>query len=274
MTRKTYRRNWLRLRGIYEKMAFRRFHKAILRAMSNFPYNEITEENYDYVTREFITNKPIAEAFEEVYFAIGSRHGKKIREALRKEIAAENKALSDPDPDYVQRYKNFIKEWVLRNAGTKIKSVRESLIKEVLRIISEGIENRENIRDLAQNLQDRIGNPNFYYWQSMRIARTETTAAANLGAIRAADDAEVLYEKEWISTLDKRTRRRPQDEYDHWDMDGARVDEGKEFNVDGDMLQYPGESGGSAGNVINCRCTVVLLIKRDANGRIMMKPTS
>lgn len=259
------------MKGIYEKTAYRRFSQAIGGSLETFPFDELTKDNYVYVTKEFVTNKPILDAFIDIYYEIGIRHAAKVGKAIRDEIQAETKALADDDPEYVKNYKRFVSEWVLKNAGTKIRSVRESLIKEIIKIISEGFEDRLTLQELTSELKKRIKAPGFYRWQALRIARTETTAAANLGALKAGDDSGVLYEKEWISSIDKRTRRKPRDEYDHVEMDGVTVDDGKDFDVQGDALRFPGAPEGDASNVINCRCTVVLLIKRDAAGRIVYR---
>ena len=36
-----------------------------------------------------------------------------------------------------------------------------------------------------------------------------------------------------------------------------------------DELAYPGDPKGRAGNVINCRCTVGIIPKRDASGSLI-----
>jgi len=43
-------------------------------------------------------------------------------------------------------------------------------------------------------------------------------------------------------------------------MDGVRVPLNENFNVDGEMLEYPGDPSGSAGNIINCRCGYEILV--------------
>ena len=54
-------------------------------------------------------------------------------------------------------------------------------------------------------------------------------------------------------------------------MDGKKVNFSDGFIVPStksiDMMMYPGDPNGSAGNVCNCRCTVAFVPMRDANGR-------
>lgn len=56
-------------------------------------------------------------------------------------------------------------------------------------------------------------------------------------------------EKVWIAIHDNRVR------HTHLGADGQVSRDGK-FNVGGEILEYPGDPSGSAGNTINCRCTI------------------
>ena len=89
-------------------------------------------------------------------------------------------------------------------------------------------------------------------WQTraVRIARTEATAAYNAGALEAMlqEGAGV---KVWLATGDPRTRDA------HLEAHGACVPVRDQFQVGGEKLLMPGDPSGSAGNVINCRCTMV-----------------
>jgi len=84
-----------------------------------------------------------------------------------------------------------------------------------------------------------------------RIVRTESVNAANYATNQSATDVfgKENLQKEWIATFDNRTR------IDHIQANGQVVDMDKKFMVGGEELSYPGDSSGSAANVINCRCT-------------------
>lgn len=62
-------------------------------------------------------------------------------------------------------------------------------------------------------------------------------------------------DKLWVARMDSRTRP------SHAAANGQRVRNSEVFTVGGEQLKYPGDSslGASAGNVINCRCTAVLV---------------
>ena len=74
--------------------------------------------------------------------------------------------------------------------------------------------------------------------------------AANVSQYQAAASAGVDMEKEWISTNDGRVR----DSHRH--IDGKRLALTAKFQVNGDLMGYPGDRSGSAKNVINCRCVI------------------
>ena len=89
-------------------------------------------------------------------------------------------------------------------------------------------------------------------WQTRaeRIARTETTGAFNAGADQAyAEEGAAV--KMWLCAPDARTRDA------HLAANGTCVSTDDSFDVDGEFLSFPGDPSGSAGNVINCRCTTI-----------------
>jgi len=84
-----------------------------------------------------------------------------------------------------------------------------------------------------------------------RIIRTESVNAGNFATNQSAIDifgAQNL-KKQWIASLDDRTRNA------HAQVNGQVVNMNEKFVVMGELLAHPGDSAGSAGNVINCRCT-------------------
>lgn len=89
-------------------------------------------------------------------------------------------------------------------------------------------------------------------WQTRArlIARTESTAVANYGAL-AALAAEGVTHKEWVATLDIRTRE------SHAEANGQVVRIDEEFRVGDEKLAFPGDPSATVGEVANCRCTMV-----------------
>ena len=93
----------------------------------------------------------------------------------------------------------------------------------------------------------------------VRIARTETTRIENkarLDAYQVGKDMGYKMVKRWVCVKDKKTRE------SHKHADGQTVEIDKPFIVDGEELMQPGDKNGSAGNVINCRCTMIAGISK------------
>lgn len=89
-------------------------------------------------------------------------------------------------------------------------------------------------------------------WQTRaeRIGRTEATGAYNAGALEAGvvEEAGV---KRWLATADGRTRA------SHLAADGQCVPVQDTFTVGGASMQMPGDPSAPAGEVIQCRCSIV-----------------
>lgn len=93
------------------------------------------------------------------------------------------------------------------------------------------------------------------YAASVRTARTCFTGAQNAGRMASyyrAEQMGIEVEKEWIATLDSRTRE------SHIRADGERVKYDELFSTG---LRYPGDPNGQdASEIYNCRCTMRAII--------------
>ena len=138
---------------------------------------------------------------------------------------------------------------------------KKKLLEKLRQALSESIEAGESMEKTKKRLQEsatevfgELSNTRAYL-----IARTETGASVNLGQM-ATYKASGIEKKEWISTFDDRTRE------SHLQMDGMIANIDDTFEVpnytDGgiDNMLYPLDPNGSAGNVVNCRCTIAPII--------------
>lgn len=94
------------------------------------------------------------------------------------------------------------------------------------------------------------------YKQSLRIARTEGGRVQSSAKQKSYEDAEAMgikLEKQWMSTLDEKTRT------SHQVIDGQRVKINEKFTVDGEQADGP-RLFGVAGLDINCRCTTIPVV--------------
>jgi SPP1 gp7 family putative phage head morphogenesis protein len=99
---------------------------------------------------------------------------------------------------------------------------------------------------------------------AIRNARTYTTSVENkakMDRYEEAEDMGINLEKEWMATLDERTRE------SHRELDGERVANDAPFS---NGLMYPADPSGDPAEVYNCRCRIVPRIKGrqyDRSGR-------
>jgi len=93
--------------------------------------------------------------------------------------------------------------------------------------------------------------------KSLRIARTETTTAMGEGnrkAMKKAESKGLDLKKQWVATLDKKTRDR------HRRMDGEIRDLDEKYS---NGLMHPGDQMGRPEEVINCRCLEIEILNKE-----------
>lgn len=93
---------------------------------------------------------------------------------------------------------------------------------------------------------------------AIRNARTMMTGVQNAGRIDAMEravDKGIPVQKQWLATLDMRTR--------HWHkaLDGVIVDYDKPFHNEFGDIMFPGDPDADGSNLYNCRCTLLPAIK-------------
>ncbi len=157
----------------------------------------------------------------------------------------EQKGLDKVAKEITQTTKNQIQQYL-------IKSVEEGLtIPETIKLLRTA-----GITD----------------YRAEMIARTETGKAANYGSMIGVSATGLVTMKEWIASRDARTRRVPPDAFDHFNMDGIKVAYDEKFNVKTknggfEQMLHPCDPSGSAGDVINCRCTLGYEAVRGEDGK-------
>ena len=135
--------------------------------------------------------------------------------------------------------------------GIDLKYGKQQITASVTSSILQG----KGIGKIADDLQSRM--QDMSRASAIRTARTAITAAQNAGRLdtyRAAQDMGIKLKKQWLATLDNRTR------HAHAMLDGQTVDVDKPFKVDGYEIMYPGDSSAPGYLVYNCRCTQVSVL--------------
>lgn len=125
--------------------------------------------------------------------------------------------------------------------------------RQITRSVTSGILQGKGVGKIADDLQARVVNMNRE--SAIRAARTAVTGAQNAGRMdsyAAAVKMGVEMQKEWLSTLDSRTR------HSHRRLDGEVVDYEAKFS---NGCRYPGDPAGKPSEVYNCRCTMIAKVK-------------
>lgn len=124
-------------------------------------------------------------------------------------------------------------------------------MKAITRQINMGILMGERLDDIAKRLR-HVADMNEN--QARTHARTAMTGAQNAGRIEGyqrAEQAGIKLEKEWLATLDKRTR------HAHAALDGQHVPVDEPFDSELGPIMFPGDPAARPANVYNCRCTMI-----------------
>lgn len=252
---------WEKQRRIYERTAYKITQKHISAILKGIPHSNSTFANYEVLINANISEEQIQKMFIEIYKTIGLNYGNKVNNELEK-VKKANILFNE----YLLKQ---ILLFLSNEGGVKITSVRDTLIQDVIKSIKDTIGENATIIDLQNAIQAIISkSQTFYKWQSLRIARTETTSASNFAGMKTAEQSDLVLDKVWISVQDDRTRINP---FDHLDMNNQVQELNKPFFVGGENIQYPGETKASPGNVINCRCGLRYIPKRDADGMLILK---
>ena len=125
--------------------------------------------------------------------------------------------------------------------------------------IARGASAGASIPDIAADVDEVLSTTATTRWSNRAtvIARTETLGALNTGRsdafVAVAEELDQPFEQQWLATIDHRTRPT------HRAADGQRVPVGQSFRVGGAMLRRPGDPLGPGKEVIQCRCTTLLV---------------
>ncbi|MFI6326582.1 phage minor head protein [Nonomuraea sp. NPDC050556] len=144
----------------------------------------------------------------------------------------------------------------LRSIRNRLTNYPDQVYEELREQLAQGLAAGEDVRQLRDRVKATlVVEEAATDWEATRIARTEVHAAVNAGTYAAAkahnERTEERQRKLWISTADERTRPT------HRRADRQQVDLIEPFHVGGALLQFPGDPQGPAGEVINCRCSMV-----------------
>lgn len=270
MDNATYLRQWLKWHSQYERTAYKQFHKALQKSYEGLNPDNITYDNYKVAIPLNVQDKAITQAYIDVYTTIGMIHGKRVGRGINRDIKDWGLPL------FSEVFQNTILDWIKVNCGERIVSVTRTMADKIAGLVEYAIGENMSVQDMQRYMREKLGDPKFTRYQALRISRSETTAASNHAALVSGETSGIVLEKVWLSTSDSRTRHKPEDQFDHRQMNNVAIAQDALFEMRSkkgvvDRLEFPGDPKGSAANVISCRCAVALRPKRDANGMVIRR---
>ena len=156
-------------------------------------------------------------------------------------------------------FNKWVEKYGLAKSTELNQTTKRELLKKLRKTLAEGMTEsmpklKKQLQESAKDVFEELSNTRAYL-----IARTEAGSSVNVGQL-ATYKATGIERKEWLSTLDDRTRE------SHLQMDGVIANIDDTFEVENlteggiDNMLYPLDPNGSAGNVCNCRCTIAPII--------------
>lgn len=144
--------------------------------------------------------------------------------------------------------------------------IKEKTTNDIMAVIQRGVQDGKSVGQIAKDIADRFRDVANIGKRAQVIARTETLTAVSIGQAAAMQDAGKHIKdlkKMWINAGDARVRgvSNPKGLYkdaekDHWAMQGDVAAHDKAFK---NGLMYPRDPKGEASDVIQCRCTWIML---------------
>lgn len=221
---------------------------------------------------------PIEKTIKNIYIDAGTVFGGKAYQIVKRQ-AEPKKQMAFAGDNYeekrlmpigfndqlVQDIVNYYNLFLLSKAVIPISETTKQFILDQL---TEAQQQGLSIQDTVNSLENTDITRN----RARLIARTETAKASQFGAMWGARKTNYVTDKVWISAIDMRTRRLPENEYSHLAMNGVKVGMNEPFMVprrEGgyERMDHPADPNGSAADIVNCRCSVGFSVKRDSSGR-------
>lgn len=180
-----------------------------------------------------------------------------LLQAARIEQAEAFASALSLDPDLPMFSEPIDTQLYLQNAQNRLVGIGDDLWNNARIALAEGLAAGEAMPKLAARVRDAAG---VTQPRARVIARTEAHGArqsvANATTLRVAAESGTpgALRKRWQATEDVRTRPT------HHAADGQTVALDEPFQVGLASLDFPGQPGGPAEEVINCRCVSLTII--------------
>src|SRR3990170_2098925 len=267
--KKDYLLSWLQVHGSYERAVYR-FFKNALDIQSKKVAKEIEDNGItigiSVISQSIARDSEITEAYRKAYEYIGVRHGKwttdwmtQFEKPVKSRLgihSMESKLIGFGS----EFWRRKITEFLVVFGAEKVSELNMFTVKLIQDLLVKSQAQNLTISQQATFIVETLRNPNYNRMRALRIARTESTIAANFITKEAGKEAPYKTVKEWLSVEDSRTRP------DHSEVNGKQVGMDEPFLVGGEEMDRPGDPSASAGNLVNCRCGLLIQPLLDSDG--------
>lgn len=268
MNVRQYQRKWEARERIYTNRYARQFFRLLNSIWKR------SAKQYEETGTFSITEDDFLPTYRRLYDRITLSEAKIVVEQIEKETKTTKDifdalaqlftgSLGDETVRFVS---NLMQQYFDVYVMQRLREVSENTRAQIQFSLQQGIEQGLPARDIARLITRRA--PEVNRTRAVRIARTEAVTAANRAQLLSHEASPFVYEKSWLPVVDNRTRpahiaMNPRNFIALWDN----------FIVGGEEMIAPGDATASAGNVINCRCSMLYQLKRGENGRPIRKNT-
>ena len=263
--RRSYWRRWHQLLKKHEDAGLQRIQRALTKQADQF-IAEAERIGYDRAFQQFtLLNEDLLNVISKLHKSVAMEFGRLTNQQLKR-----GQKVSFFNANFLLT----ITELLTKQALDLLTLVETTTKERILNILVQSTQERWGFAEIARRITPEVASEA----RALTITRTESNRAANLAAIEAARLQDYEVTKEWISTIDFRTRRfKEKDQYDHAKLDGDVKELGEKFTQMGRTnnlmasADYPLDPAAPAAFTINCRCVLGFENKRDAQGRLIPK---
>ena len=146
----------------------------------------------------------------------------------------------------------LVTQWIEQNTLDLVTTVHQASKDELRQMLVDAHESGASIQETSKEIGQLFDG--WADYRSDRIARTETIKAHNKGAVEGYRQSDLVEGKEWLTAPGAENPR-----HELMVIEPVALD--APFNVDGYLMDFPADPNGPAEHVINCRCTVVPILK-------------
>jgi len=239
------------------------FYQAFSNAWANLLFSEAQPfihalhdpQAINYIETIPIDIKEVQTLFLKTWIIPGRFFGKQTVSEYHKSVSMNIRTKGIED-DYFDKY---MYDYAINNAGSRITSIsntnRDAILKTIRQSILEGEKQGMGAVDMAKYIQETLKEQMTIIsrYSAERIARTEIVGSSNRGQLLGAQSLGYTMQKSWMPFIDSATRTFEKGPFNHAIEETVGLHD--DYIKTGEPMQHPGDPHGSAGNVINCRCS-------------------